>query len=48
MFSYQASWWPQRGQRERAERLVSLPIASDVESLNVAVATGILLYELCR
>ena len=34
--------------RERAERLVSLPIASDVESLNVAVATGILLYELCR
>jgi len=34
--------------RQRAERLVSLPIVSDVESLNVAVATGILLYELCR
>jgi RNA methyltransferase, TrmH family len=34
--------------RARAERLVSLPIASGVESLNVAVATGILLYELCR
>ena len=34
--------------RERAERLVSLPIAAGVESLNVAVATGILLYELCR
>jgi tRNA G18 (ribose-2'-O)-methylase SpoU len=32
--------------RERAARLVSLPIASSVESLNVAVATGILLYEL--
>lgn len=32
--------------RERAERVVSLPIASTVESLNVAVATGILLYEL--
>lgn len=32
--------------RRRADRLVSLPIASAVESLNVAVATGILLYEL--
>ncbi len=32
--------------RRRAERLVSLPIASSVESLNVAVAAGILLYEL--
>lgn len=30
--------------RLRAERLVALPIASAVESLNVAVATGILLY----
>jgi TrmH family RNA methyltransferase len=28
------------------ERLVSLPISSTVESLNVAVATGILLYQL--
>jgi TrmH family RNA methyltransferase len=36
------------GVRRRAERLVSLPIAADVESLNVAVATGILLYELRR
>jgi TrmH family RNA methyltransferase len=34
--------------RERAERLVSIPIASTVESLNVAVATGILLHELRR
>ncbi|MEP6492278.1 MAG: RNA methyltransferase [bacterium] len=34
--------------RERADRLVALPIASAVESLNVAVATGILLYELRR
>jgi TrmH family RNA methyltransferase len=32
--------------RERVERLVSLPIAAGVESLNVAVAAGILLYEL--
>ena len=32
--------------RERAEKLVALPIAPAVESLNVAVATGILLYEL--
>jgi TrmH family RNA methyltransferase len=32
--------------REQADHLVALPIASTVESLNVAVATGILLYEL--
>jgi tRNA G18 (ribose-2'-O)-methylase SpoU len=32
--------------RSRAERVVSIPIASDVESLNVAVATGILLHSL--
>lgn len=32
--------------RERARATVSLPIASTVESLNVAVATGILLYQL--
>lgn len=32
--------------RGRADRLVALPIASDVESLNVAVATGIFLYQL--
>jgi TrmH family RNA methyltransferase len=32
--------------RSRAERIVSIPIASDVESLNVAVATGILLHSL--
>ena len=34
--------------RMRADRLVALPIASSVESLNVAVAAGILLYELRR
>ena len=34
--------------RGRADRLVSIPIQSTVESLNVAVATGILLYELRR
>jgi TrmH family RNA methyltransferase len=34
--------------RARAAQLVALPIAPDVESLNVAVATGILLYELRR
>lgn len=32
--------------REFAERVVSLPLARGVESLNVAVAAGILLYEL--
>jgi len=34
--------------RSRADRLVALPISPTVESLNVAVATGILLYELRR
>ena len=34
--------------RERADHLVSLPISAVVESLNVAVAAGILLYELRR
>ena len=32
--------------RDRADAIVSLPIAADVESLNVAVAAGILLYTL--
>ncbi len=32
--------------RERADRLVAIPIASEIDSLNVAVATGILLNEL--
>jgi TrmH family RNA methyltransferase len=32
--------------RTRADRLVALPIAASTESLNVAVAAGILLYEL--
>ena len=32
--------------RDAVERVVSLPLASGVESLNVAVAAGILLYEL--
>ena len=32
--------------REAAERVVSIPIDAAVESLNVAVATGILLHEL--
>lgn len=34
--------------RERVDHMVALPIASTVESLNVAVAAGILLYELRR
>jgi TrmH family RNA methyltransferase len=34
--------------RQRAERLVALPMSAMVESLNVAVAAGILLYELRR
>ena len=32
--------------RAAADRLVSLPLPGDVESLNVAVAAGILMYEL--
>jgi TrmH family RNA methyltransferase len=32
--------------RRRAHRTISLPIQSSVESLNVAVAAGIILYEL--
>ena len=32
--------------REAADKVVSLPISATVESLNVAVATGILLHEL--
>lgn len=32
--------------RAKAQRTVSLPIVRDVESLNVAVAAGIILYEL--
>jgi tRNA G18 (ribose-2'-O)-methylase SpoU len=32
--------------RTRADRLVALPLSAMVESLNVAVAAGILLYEL--
>ena len=32
--------------RRSADRLVSIPIAADVESLNVAVAAGILLHQL--
>ena len=34
--------------RTRADRTVALPIHPNVESLNVAVATGILLYALAR
>jgi tRNA G18 (ribose-2'-O)-methylase SpoU len=32
--------------RERVTQTVSLPISASVESLNVAVAAGILLYQL--
>jgi TrmH family RNA methyltransferase len=32
--------------RARAQKTISLPIAANVESLNVAVAAGIILYEL--
>ena len=34
--------------REHADKLVAIPIASGVDSLNVAVAAGILLHELSR
>jgi RNA methyltransferase, TrmH family len=36
------------GVRERCDRLVGVPMRRDMESLNVAVAAGILLYELTR
>ncbi|MFL5595767.1 MAG: TrmH family RNA methyltransferase [Gemmatimonadaceae bacterium] len=32
--------------RGKAQRTISLPISTDIESLNVAVATGIILYQL--
>ena len=32
--------------RAKARKTISLPIAAGVESLNVAVAAGIILYEL--
>lgn len=34
--------------RERCDRLVSIPMVGTVESLNVSVATGIVLYETLR
>jgi RNA methyltransferase, TrmH family len=34
--------------RRHADRIVAIPVSTPVESLNVAVATGILLYELRR
>jgi RNA methyltransferase, TrmH family len=34
--------------RTRADRTIALPLSGDVESLNVAVATGILLYTITR
>jgi len=34
--------------RSRADRVLALPLAAGVESLNVAVATGVLLYLLSR
>ena len=34
--------------RERCDRLVSIPMAGGVQSLNVSVATGIVLYETVR
>jgi 23S rRNA (guanosine2251-2'-O)-methyltransferase len=33
------------GQRERCDRVVSIPLHAGLESLNVSVATGILLFE---
>jgi TrmH family RNA methyltransferase len=37
---------PSSEARSRADATIALPIAPDIESLNVAVAAGILLYEL--
>jgi len=36
------------GTRRRCDRLVRLPMAGDVSSLNVSVATGIFLFEIVR
>lgn len=33
--------------RHQVDELISIPMAPDVESLNLSVATGILLYEMC-
>ncbi len=37
-----------KGVASRCDRLVSLPMAGRVSSLNVSVATGICLYEALR
>jgi len=34
--------------RERCDVLVKIPMAGSVESLNVSVATGVVLFEACR
>jgi 23S rRNA (guanosine2251-2'-O)-methyltransferase len=34
--------------RETCDRLIKLPMAGAVESLNVSVATGVVLYEAVR
>jgi len=34
--------------REHCDGLVKIPMAGTVESLNVSVATGVLLYEVVR
>jgi 23S rRNA (guanosine2251-2'-O)-methyltransferase len=31
-----------------ADNIVSIPMKGNIESLNVSVATGILIYEICR
>ena len=34
--------------RERCDALVSIPVLGQIESLNVSVATGVILYEAVR
>ena len=34
------------GQRQHCDRLIQLPLASEIDSLNIAVAEGILLYDI--
>jgi len=39
---------PSARARTLASRMIMIPLANNVESLNVAMATGILLYEVVR
>lgn len=42
------AWGIAEPQRELCDAVISIPVAGDVESLNVAVATGVVLFESLR